>query len=329
MLESVLERILTSYFGEYIDGLEKNHLQVQSFRLNTVIWKNWFEIQVGLFSGEIRLSSLSLKPTALDELRLPVEVRSGFLQSLVIQVHRFSWVKTLCNHETLPPDSPVSMVNTCQNCSGWSLRFGCPERSVQFTRGFSRWKFAEAKKSTRDLFQRDGCSQRHWTLVASCRNPAHHAREADWCARSRGQIACRTVRPGSSFFLSTFEVDFFVTPFFAPSTPNTVISLRLIAQVVANLQVTILNVHVRYEDAITIPAHPFACGLTVAEMAMHATDARGKVGMCAPGKSTFKVGVLVSWEFTSSLQFFCRLSTSRAWLLTGILTSLSGRTLQF
>jgi vacuolar protein sorting-associated protein 13A/C len=68
MFEGMLERVLTEYFGEYIDGLDKSHLSV------------------GLLSGQVSLRDLTLRTSALDELRLPLDVRAGFLRSLLIQV---------------------------------------------------------------------------------------------------------------------------------------------------------------------------------------------------------------------------------------------------
>ncbi|VDB84480.1 unnamed protein product [Peniophora sp. CBMAI 1063] len=40
----------------------------------------------------------------------------------------------------------------------------------------------------------------------------------------------------------------------------------LIAKIVNNLQVTIKNIHVRYEDKLSVPDHPFAAGLTLASL---------------------------------------------------------------
>ncbi|KAF8622462.1 hypothetical protein AX15_006983 [Amanita polypyramis BW_CC] len=39
----------------------------------------------------------------------------------------------------------------------------------------------------------------------------------------------------------------------------------LAAKIINNLQITIKNIHIRYEDNISVPGHPFAAGLTLAE----------------------------------------------------------------
>ncbi|XP_018021459.1 vacuolar protein sorting-associated protein 13C [Hyalella azteca] len=47
---------------------------------------------------------------------------------------------------------------------------------------------------------------------------------------------------------------------------------KLIAQVVRNIQVTITDVHVRYEDNISTPEHPFSFGVTLASLSVISTD---------------------------------------------------------
>ncbi|OTA53000.1 vacuolar protein sorting-associated protein 13 [Hypoxylon sp. EC38] len=46
----------------------------------------------------------------------------------------------------------------------------------------------------------------------------------------------------------------------------------LITKIVDNLQVTVKNIHVRYEDSISAPGHPFALGMTLAEFSAVSTD---------------------------------------------------------
>ncbi|EAQ90313.1 hypothetical protein CHGG_02248 [Chaetomium globosum CBS 148.51] len=46
----------------------------------------------------------------------------------------------------------------------------------------------------------------------------------------------------------------------------------LVTKIVDNLQVTVKNIHVRYEDAISAPGHPFALGVTLEEFSAVSTD---------------------------------------------------------
>jgi vacuolar protein sorting-associated protein 13A/C len=46
----------------------------------------------------------------------------------------------------------------------------------------------------------------------------------------------------------------------------------LVTKIVDNLQVTVKNIHVRYEDSISAPGHPFALGVTLEEFSAISTD---------------------------------------------------------
>ena len=47
---------------------------------------------------------------------------------------------------------------------------------------------------------------------------------------------------------------------------------KLAAQILQNLLVTVEDVHVRFEDSITNPGHPFAFGVTLKKLALETTD---------------------------------------------------------
>lgn len=50
----------------------------------------------------------------------------------------------------------------------------------------------------------------------------------------------------------------------------------LVTKIVDNLQVTVKNIHVRYEDSISAPGHPFALGLTLEEFSAVSTNGEWK-----------------------------------------------------
>lgn len=50
----------------------------------------------------------------------------------------------------------------------------------------------------------------------------------------------------------------------------------VIDTVIGNLQLSITNIHIRYEDSTTNPDHPFACGLTLHSLAAHTVDELGQ-----------------------------------------------------
>ncbi|XP_057475541.1 uncharacterized protein LOC130763619 isoform X1 [Actinidia eriantha] len=49
----------------------------------------------------------------------------------------------------------------------------------------------------------------------------------------------------------------------------------LIATIIGNLKISISNVHIRYEDSVSNPGHPFSCGVTLAKLAAVTMDAQG------------------------------------------------------
>nr|DAD29104.1 TPA_asm: hypothetical protein HUJ06_030572 [Nelumbo nucifera] len=49
----------------------------------------------------------------------------------------------------------------------------------------------------------------------------------------------------------------------------------LIATIIGNLKISISNVHIRYEDSISNPGHPFSSGVTLAKLAAVTTDDQG------------------------------------------------------
>ncbi|GAB2285741.1 hypothetical protein Dimus_020178, partial [Dionaea muscipula] len=49
----------------------------------------------------------------------------------------------------------------------------------------------------------------------------------------------------------------------------------LIATIIGNLKISISNIHVRYEDFISNPGHPFACGITLAKLRAFTMDEQG------------------------------------------------------
>lgn len=50
----------------------------------------------------------------------------------------------------------------------------------------------------------------------------------------------------------------------------------LVTKIVDNLQITVKNIHIRYEDSISAPGHPFALGLTLEEFSAISTDGEWK-----------------------------------------------------
>ncbi|KAL3277158.1 hypothetical protein HHI36_012510 [Cryptolaemus montrouzieri] len=68
MLEGAVARILNQLLGKYVVDLDTENLNV------------------GIFSGRVQLTDLKLKPEALYELNLPIEVIAGTIGKVSIQI---------------------------------------------------------------------------------------------------------------------------------------------------------------------------------------------------------------------------------------------------
>ncbi|KAK7291737.1 hypothetical protein RIF29_07114 [Crotalaria pallida] len=60
----------------------------------------------------------------------------------------------------------------------------------------------------------------------------------------------------------------------SPSSGNSWLS-SLISTIIGNLKISITNVHIRYEDAVSNPGHPFSSGVTLAKLAAVTMDEQG------------------------------------------------------
>ena len=47
---------------------------------------------------------------------------------------------------------------------------------------------------------------------------------------------------------------------------------QLTTKIIDNLEVTLTNIHIRYEDSVSVPNNPFACGVTIERISLATTD---------------------------------------------------------
>lgn len=72
MFESILERLLSTYFGRFITGLDKENLHV------------------GVFSGNVQIENVSAKPEIIDLLELPLNLAFSHIGKLQMKI---PWTK--------------------------------------------------------------------------------------------------------------------------------------------------------------------------------------------------------------------------------------------
>ncbi|KAJ2580481.1 Vacuolar protein sorting-associated protein 13, partial [Coemansia sp. RSA 1797] len=68
MFEGVVATILNRFLGNYVTNLETTQLKL------------------GIWQGDVKLEKLRLKTDALDKLRLPVDIKEGWLGTLTISI---------------------------------------------------------------------------------------------------------------------------------------------------------------------------------------------------------------------------------------------------
>jgi vacuolar protein sorting-associated protein 13A/C len=87
---------------------------------------------------------------------------------------------------------------------------------------------------------------------------------------------------------------------------NQSFTASLVTAIVDNVQVTVKNIHIRYEDSIADPGHPFALGVTLADFSAVSTDENWKPTFIqGNAASTHKLATLgslaVYWDTDSKL----------------------------
>ncbi|GAA5995177.1 hypothetical protein JCM5350_001861 [Sporobolomyces pararoseus] len=188
MLESVAAGLLNKYLGTYVDNL------------------NTSQLNLGVWSGDIKLRNLRLKKDALDKLNLPIDVMEGYLGELTIKI-------------------------------AWHALSSQPVR-VRID----------------DVY-----------LLASPRDSANSTPEED-AARAQ---AAKMEKLENAELLSTQSSP---TMSAEEEKKNQSFIESLTSKVTSNLQLEIKNLHIRYEDKISVPGHPFSVGVTLSNFSMISTD---------------------------------------------------------
>jgi len=75
--QRALENFLKDSFGELIENFDSNQLNV------------------GLMSGSVSLENLTFKRTCFNDFILPIELRSGYIDSISIKVQKFEFRKSI------------------------------------------------------------------------------------------------------------------------------------------------------------------------------------------------------------------------------------------
>ncbi|OMP86452.1 Vacuolar protein sorting-associated protein 13 [Diplodia seriata] len=192
MLEGLVANLLNRFLGMYVQNFDPKQLNV------------------GIWSGDVKLRDLELRREALDQLHLPLNVVQGHLGSLTLSIP-------------------------------WSNLRGKPVRV-----------------SIEDVF-----------LLAAPREDADY--DAD--EQDRRDHAVKMEKLDSAEMLKERNTDGMSQE---EQQKNQSFTASLVTAIVDNVQVSVKNVHIRYEDSLSDPGHPFALGITLDELSAVSTDGNWK-----------------------------------------------------
>ncbi|KAK0532867.1 Vacuolar protein sorting-associated protein 13 [Tilletia horrida] len=191
MLEGVLASVLNRFLASYVDGL------------------NTSQLNVGIWSGDVKLRNLRLKTSALDKFRLPIDVKEGYLGDLTLSIP-------------------------------WSNLKGKPVRVL---------------------------IENVYLLAA----PKNAAAEYDEKEEEERAQAAKQEKLASAELLGRNDPQA-MDMSAADTQKNESFTSSLITKIVDNVQITVRNIHIRYEDTLSNPSHPFSAGITLAEFSAVSTD---------------------------------------------------------
>lgn len=222
MLEGLVANLLNRFLGIYVKNFDAKQLNV------------------GIWSGDVKLRNLELRREALDQLRLPLNVVEGHLGELTLSIP-------------------------------WSNLRGKP-----------------VKVEIEDVF-----------LLAAPKEDADYDPEEEerraHALKMEKIEGAEIIKERNSEGMSQEE-----------QRRNQSFTQSMITAVVDNLQISIKNVHFRYEDSVASPGHPFSVGLTLKELSAVSTDSEwNPTFIQSTSSTTHKLAVLgalsVYWNTDSEL----------------------------
>ena len=222
MLEGLVATLLNRFLGMYVENFDVKQLNI------------------GIWSGDVKLRNLQLRKEALDQLRLPLNVIKGHLGQLTLQIP-------------------------------WSNLRGKPVRVT-----------------IEDIF-----------LLAAPKEDAEYDQEEEE-ARAH---AVKMEKLENAELLKERNAEG-MSP--EDQQKNQTFTTTLVTAIANNLQVTVKNIHIRYEDTIADPGHPFALGITMQSFSAISTDDKWKPTFVQSSSgTTHKLATLdalaVYWDTDSKL----------------------------
>ncbi len=188
MLESLVANLLNRFLGMYVKNFDPKQLNV------------------GIWSGDVKLRNLALKREALDQFHLPLNVVEGHISSLTLSI---PW----------------------SNLRGKPVRINIEDVFV-----------LAAPKEDQEFDAEEEIKRAHAVKMEKL-DSAELLKE-----RNTEGMSAEEQQKQQSF------------------------TAALTTTIIDNVQIQVKNVHIRCEDALSDPGHPFAAGITLQELSAVSTD---------------------------------------------------------
>lgn len=188
MFESIVATLINRFLGSYIENFDSKSLNI------------------GIWSGDVRLTNLTLKKESLDKFKLPLDVKFGHLGKLTLLIP-------------------------------WSNLKGKPVKVV-----------------IEDVY----------LLASPIILADYDADEDNRRAQAIKQDKLKDLEAMQSALNSNNDL--------AAEKNNELFTESLVTKIVDNLQVTIKNIHIRYEDQSILTESPYSLGLSLSELSASSTD---------------------------------------------------------
>lgn len=189
MFESLVANLLNRFLGSYIEDFDPKQLNI------------------GIWSGDVKLKNLRLKKESLDRLKLPLNVKFGHLGELTLQI---PWSNL--------KGKPVRVIIEDL------YLLASPTVASEFDLEEEKQREINVKRQKLD----------HLSIIEN--------------ANIQNQELASNINNNESFTES------------------------LVTKIVDNLQVTIKNIHIRYEDDSILTEDPYSVGITLKELSAVSTD---------------------------------------------------------
>ncbi|ORY77300.1 vacuolar protein sorting-associated protein vps13 [Protomyces lactucae-debilis] len=210
MLEGLVSSLLNRFLGAYIENFDPKQLNV------------------GIWSGDVKLRNLKLKREALDKFRLPVDACEGYVGDLTLSIPWSNLAR-----------KPVRVV--MENI----FLLATPKINQEYDEADDQRRAQAVKQEKLD--------------------------SAEILNRRQLELTSEDSKKNQSFAES------------------------LTTKIIDNLQITIRNIHIRYEDSLSSPGNPFSVGLTLAEFSALSTDSDWQPAFVqGSDKLTYKLAKLSS-----------------------------------